>query len=210
MPWKETGYTLDDWNSDMRATREAATTAAETKLNKDLTAAQNEAAALKVTNETLAAANANLTGENATLKATAEKAEKNGVAYRELMKAGVKANRIDKALLHLGDDADFTTPEKTAATIAKMKDPDNGIPEFFTEGAAGKEGQQGKGSEGDKQTGGDKQAAGGAWGGSGGSQSGGGNIDIQTRIAEATKNGDHLGAIALQREAAYAAKNPAG
>jgi hypothetical protein len=212
MPYKKNDeYSLEDWNADMKAAREAAESAADAKYTREVTGLKGELETLKKTNDDLVAVKTSLTGENATLKESAGKAEKTSIAYRELIKAGVKPNRIDKAILHLGDDADFSTPEKATATIGKLKDPELGIPEFFNPAGSGTAGGAGSGDNKGAGQGaaGSNAGAGagqGAWGGSGGSNTGGGDVDIQTRIAEATKNGDHVTAISLQREAAYAAK----
>jgi hypothetical protein len=121
-----------------------------------------------------------------TLTGASGKAAKEAAAVKALAAAGVKPERIEKALKFVPEDADFSDAVKTTAAIDAMK---ADLPEWF--GTAQTTGNQVP-SPNTKPN------------GSGGSPNPPGDTNFAEQIATALKSGDVAKSIALKRMAAEA------
>lgn len=185
MPFKES-MTVEEYNADMAAARRDGISGATAPLKEEIASLKVEASKAASFEAQLTA----LTGERDALKLTNEDllkkstaASKTADAIKALAAAGLKPERIDKALKFVPEDADFTDAEKRTATIDALK---ADIPEWFSIAQI----------EGDKKLPNQKPN------GSGGSPNPPGDTDYAEQIAAALKAGDVTKSIALKRLAA--------
>ena len=185
------GITQEQYNADMASARREGIKEGKTPLESEIATLKAEAAKVATLESQLQA----LTGERDTLKSSVEqltgvsgKAAKEAAAVKALAAAGVKPERIEKALKFVPEDADFSDTAKATAAIDAMK---ADLPEWF--GTAQASGNQVPPPNTKPN-------------GSGGSPNPPGDTNFAEQIAAALKAGDVAKSIALKRMAAEAPK----